>query len=306
LPTRIAKVPILTRPPLALSIWTFALALVVPLAAVAAVLALVEWSWLAVAGVLLVGGVSALVERARTSRGDRPYSWPAPEAVRMLERLCIRADMRVPELVVEGAPVANAWTARGRIHLTTPLLRLLDDTELEAVLAHELAHLAHRDAAVMDICSAPSRLLLAFADRFSPTALWRARSLLLQFGQFSAPVVALAVLGAPPAFAVGWTSRLSVLGMSRAREFTADAAAAALTGRPSALASALMKLDRKRDWTARSDLREVYPLAVLCIVRADKPRLGPLFATHPATSARVARLEAIEARLQRRAGAAGR
>lgn len=109
-----------------------------------------------------------------------------------------------------------------------------------------------------------------------------------------------AVLSVPPAFLLGWISRLSVLGMSRAREFAADAAAAALTGRPSALASALVKLDRGSDLMTRADLRQVQARAVLCIFGTDTSRLGPLFCTHPPTAARVKRLQAIEQRVQAR------
>ena len=108
---------------------------------------------------------------------------------------------------------------------------------------------------------------------------------------------ALVVFCAPPAFVIGWVSRLSVLGMSRAREFSAAAAAVTLTGRPSALAFALLKLERQRDWTPRSDLREVEPYAVLCIVGVDGSRL---FGTHPPVTARVKRLEAIELRIRGR------
>ncbi len=68
--------------------------------------------------------------------------------------------MSAPEVVIEHEPVVTAWTSGGRVHLTVALLESLDSHELEAVLAHELAHLAHRDAAVMDVATAPSRLLL--------------------------------------------------------------------------------------------------------------------------------------------------
>jgi heat shock protein HtpX len=78
--------------------------------------------------------------------------------------------------------------------------------------------------------------------------------------------------------------------MSRTGEFAADAAAAALTGKPSALASALMKLDGERDWLPAADLRQAQARAVLCIVGADSSRLGPLFRTHPSIAARVKRL----------------
>jgi heat shock protein HtpX len=210
----------------------------------------------------------------------------------------MRADMRVPEVVVESDVVASSWTARGRIHVTSGLLELLDDAELEAVLAHELAHIAHRDAAVMEICSAPSRMLLTFAGFVTPRLVRWMRAILRKRETFSLALLILAVLGLPPAFVMGWISRLSVLGMSRAREFSADAAAVALTGRPSALASALLKLQRQCEWTPRADLRQVEAFAVLCIVGTARHRLGRLFSTHPPIAARVERLEETEMRLQ--------
>jgi heat shock protein HtpX len=117
------------------------------------------------------------------------------------------------------------------------------------------------------------------------------------FGLVGAVVIA--ALCVPPAFVIGWITRLSVLGMSRAREFSADAAAATLTGRPSALASALLKLESQRDWAPRSDLRQFYAQDVLCIVGTEGRGLGRLFSTHPRTAARVKRLEAMEGRMQR-------
>ena len=85
--------------------------------------------------------------------------------------------------------------------------------------------------------------------------------------------------------------------MSRTREFAADAAAATLTGRPSAVASALLKLDSDAALMPRGDLREVQ---VLCILGTDTSWLGRLFCTHPPTATRVERLRALEQRLQGR------
>ena len=188
----------------------------------------------------------------------------------------MRADMPVPGLVVASGPVAIAWTAGGRIHVTRALVELLDDAELEAVLAHELAHLAHRDAAVMEICSAPSRVLLTCAGWLAGRFLGAIRNawLYLPGGDWVRMAIDnTATCCVPPAFLIGWVARLSVLGTSRAREYSADAAAATLTGRPSALASALKKLERQRDWTPRADLRQVEAYAVLCIVGIDRSRL---------------------------------
>jgi heat shock protein HtpX len=298
LPTSVGRVPIRTRPSRAGGAITVILALVLPLGACVGVLALVSWSWIVIAGVLLLGGGAMSIAWVAKTSGERAYAGSSQAASVLLERLCMRADMRVPELVVEGDVVASSWTARGRIHVTSGLLKLLDDAELEAVLAHELAHIAHRDAAVMEICSAPSRMLLTFAGFVTPRLVRWMRAILRKRETFSLALLILAVLGLPPAFVMGWISRLSVLGMSRAREFSADAAAVALTGGPSALASALLKLQRQREWTPRADLRQVEAFAVLCIVGTARHRLGRLFATHPPIAARVKRLEGTEIRLQ--------
>ena len=294
LPESVGRASIRIRPGRTSTVTTAMLALALPVAGAVAIVALVEWGWLVITGALLLGCLGLLVRALDRSR-ELSYAFPPGPESALLERLCMRADIPVPELVVEADAEANAWTTRGRIHVTRRLLSRLDESELEAVLAHELAHLAHRDAAVMDVCSAPSRVLLALAGVFaSVLKIWRAA---LASGPFGIPVV-VAAIGLPPAFLLGWFSRLSVLGMSRAREFAADAAAAALTGRPSALASALMKLDGERDWLPSADLRQAQARAVLCIVGADSSRLGPLFRTHPSIAARVKRLQAIEQRVQ--------
>jgi heat shock protein HtpX len=282
LPTAVGRVRI--RPARGFGVLAVAVALVLPLAAAAMVLVVVEWAWLPLAGVLLVG-IGAVVLARESSQ---PLF--APDESELLARLCMRADMTVPQLIVEPGPGANAWTAGGRIHVTLPLLELLDQAELEAVLAHELAHLARRDAAVMEICSAPSRVLLAFSQVTGP----RIGRLTVDTAAVSPSVAVLlaflALICIPPAFVVGWLSRLSVLGASRARELAADAAAATLTGRPSALASALLKLESRSTPTA--DLRRV---DALCIVGTGGSRL---FSTHPSTTVRVERLQALEARLR--------
>jgi heat shock protein HtpX len=295
LPESVGRAGIRIRPRWISTVTTAMLALVLPAAGAVAIVALVESGWLVVTGALLLGCLGLLVSALTRSR-DLSYTYPPGPESAVLERLCMRADIPVPELVVEADAEGNAWTTRGRIHVTTPLLRRLDESELEAVLAHELAHLAHRDAAVMDVCSAPSRVLLALAGVLASVLKgWKTA---MGLGQFGALVAMGAVIGLPPAFLLGWFSRLSVLGMSRTREFAADAAAAALTGKPSALASALMKLDGERDWLPAADLRQAQARAVLCIVGADNSTLGPLFRTHPSIAARVKRLRAIEQSVQ--------
>jgi heat shock protein HtpX len=295
LPESVGRAGIRIHPPFLSTVTTAMLALVLPAAAAMAMVVLVESGWLVITGALLLG-CAGLLASALERRRELSYAYPPGPESAVLERLCMRADIPVPELVVEADAEANAWTTRGRIHVTTPLLRRLDESELEAVLAHELAHLAHRDAAVMDVCSAPSRVLLALAGLL--TSVLRAWKTTLGLGQVGVLVAMGAAISLPAAFLLGWFSRLSVLGMSRTREFAADAAAAVLTGKPSALASALMKLDGERDCLPAADLRQAQARAVLCIVGVDRSRLGPLFRTHPSIAARVKRLQAIEQRVQ--------
>ncbi len=301
LPESVGRAGIRIRPRWVATAATALLALVVPAAATVAMVALVKSGWLVIAGALLLGCLGLLTSAVRRSR-DLSYAYPPGPESAVLERLCMRADIPVPELVVEADAEANAWTTRGRIHVTTRLLSRLDDSELEAVLAHELAHFAHRDAAVMDVCSAPSRVLLALAGVL--TSVLKGTKTAMGLGQVGALAVIGAAIGLPPALLLGWSSRLSVLGMSRTREFAADAAAAALPGKPSALASALIKLDGERDWLRAADLRQAQARAVLCIVGADRSKLGPLFRTHPSTAARVKRLQAIEQHVQEKGRAA--
>lgn len=300
LPESVGRVGVRIRPRRLSTAATALFALVVPAAAVVALVALTEWGWLAIAAGLLLAYPALLLKALAARSGELPYDELPTRPCALLDRLCMRADIPVPKLVVEPSLEANAWTTAGRIHLTTSLLAVLDEAELEAVLAHEVAHLARRDAAAMDVCSAPSRVLLSFAGTLASGTKAFLRHMvhlgpLIWIGAYG---VVATVIAFPPAFLLGWTSRLSVLGMSRSREYAADAAAAALTGRPSALASALMKLDGERGWLPESDLREFEARAMLCIVGTDESRLGRLFRTHPPIAARVRRLEAIEQRVQ--------
>ena len=121
---------------------TVALALGLPAAAVVVVLGALDWGWLLVAAVLLISrGVVHLTRLVAwmTEKREReqPPPPPSPRAEHLLERLCMRADTRAPEVVVAPGPEATAWTTGATIHVTQPLLELLDDGELEAVLAHE-------------------------------------------------------------------------------------------------------------------------------------------------------------------------
>jgi heat shock protein HtpX len=167
--------------------------------------------------------------------------------------------------------------------VTTEMLRVLDPPELEAVAAHELAHIQNRDAVVMTVASFLS-LVAGLIARFVPN-----------FGHAALRVVAVA------STLLAWAlSVLLLRSLSRYRELAADRAAALVTGRPSALASALIKLDRAAAGLPKKDLRAAQSVAALCFVAPQaRRRFDRLTATHPTTERRVAALEALEQQLQR-------
>jgi len=301
LPTAVGRRRVPMPPARAISALTILVALVLPVVAAIVLVAVVAWAWLPLAVIVLLGAGAMVSAWARELRDPYHYWMSSRDASEIVRRLSMRADIPVPEVYVEHDVVATAWTRGGAIYLTSPLLELLDTAELEAVLAHEVAHLARRDAAAMEICSGPSRVLLAFAGYLTPRLAPWTRNLVSDIpggARLALTLWFLAALCVPPAFVVGWVTRLSLLVMSRAREFSADAAAAALTGRPSALASALMKLEHQDDWLPHTDLRQARTDAVLCIVGPPRSGLGRLISTHPRTSRRVKRLAAVEAALR--------
>jgi Zn-dependent protease with chaperone function len=135
LPRSVGRVSVRIRPGRVSTVKTAALALVLPAAAAVALVAVVDWGWIAIACGLLLGCLGVLVTAVRNRSGELPHGEPPTAASALLERLCMRADIPVPQLVVQPGPTANAWTTGGRVHLTTQLVRLLDESELEAVLA---------------------------------------------------------------------------------------------------------------------------------------------------------------------------
>ena len=272
---------------------TSLLAIGAPLLAAVAVVALVDEGWLFAALGMVFAGVGLAIERRLESRRRERLAAPH-ELLVMLERLSMRADIPVPMLRIERDSVPTAWTSGGRVHVTASLVAMLDAAEQEAVLAHELAHIAHRDAAVMEVASAPSRLLLATAE----VLLHPGR--VPEFDGFreKAGAVMLGLFYVPPALLLGWFARLLVLDLSRSREFAADAGAAGLTGRPSALAAALLKLEEPDRRIPREDLRLTKARGVLCIAPVERVPGGALLQTHPPLRERIARLEEMEGRLQ--------
>jgi heat shock protein HtpX len=262
-----------------------AAAVATPLAVLALLAAIVMFAparivvFVALAGV--VGVVAAVKDRERAMVAGTHEAGPEVHAV--VERLCLAADLPKPEVVVHTERQPNSWivwTGRGRfrLHLTEGLLEALEPRELEAVIAHELAHVAHRDATVMTVVGGPGAVLLDGGQSIMK-GWW--------------PMM----LGGIVAMAVGWVGSLGGRILSRYREFAADAGAVALTGSPAALASALTKVSEGLVGIPSRDLRAVAARDAfhLLPVAESEHRLP---ATHPPLAARIERLQRMEARLQ--------
>jgi heat shock protein HtpX len=167
---------------------------------------------------------------------------------------------------------------------------ILDPHELEAVMAHELTHVKNRDVMIMTI-----------ASFFASIA-----AMITQFGFFFGggfgdggdddnPSFAVVLI---VSFAVYILSFFLMLTLSRYREFSADKGSALITGRPSALSSALMKISGAMDQVPDQDLRVASQLSAFFIAAPVKRAAATLFMDHPPTEKRIERLQRYEAELQ--------
>ncbi|HEX4733208.1 MAG TPA: zinc metalloprotease HtpX [Thermoleophilaceae bacterium] len=217
----------------------------------------------------------------------------APGLHALVERLAIQADVPMPRVAISEIPVPNAF-AMGRspkhatVCVTTGLLQILERNELEGVLAHEIGHIRNRDVALMTMASFFASLAALVGQVAAFGGLGRDRD--------SGPGLAVILL---VSIAVYFISYFLMLALSRYREFAADRSAALFTGRPSALASALRRLESASSQAPQQDLREVASMQAFFIVPArGASAMSRLFATHPPTEERIARLAQMESRLQ--------
>ena len=200
-----------------------------------------------------------------------------PELHALVDRIASMFDVPPPRLALSRSAVPNSFTigvrrSRAVVVVSEGLRRRLEPDELEAVLAHELAHLANSDAAVMTLAGVPRAVGFELYDVATRLYLWL----------FLWPIGALLY---------GWGSLLT-LAVSRYREYTADAGSALATGQPAALMSALQKLTGDVGLIPNEDLRVVASLEPLFIVPVC-PRRIELFADHPPLRKRLARLATI-------------
>jgi heat shock protein HtpX len=238
-------------------------------------------------------------------RGREVTPEQAPELHQMVDRLCALANMPKPKVAIADSDMPNAFaTGRNQQHavvcVTTGILRRLSAPELEAVLSHELSHVAHRDVAVMTIASFLG-ILAGFVVRSSIYAgAWGGGG----WGRSNdrdnnaGAVILLVVLASAVVYALSFLlTRL----LSRYRELSADRAGAILIGRPSLLASALVKITGDMGRIPTRDLRAAEPLNAFFFAPAAAPgfSFSTLFATHPPLERRLEQLEQLEAQLGR-------
>lgn len=219
-----------------------------------------------------------------------------PQLHAMIDRLCVLANMPKPRVGVSQVQMPNAFaTGRNPKHsvvvVTEGIRQRLDDEELEAVLAHELSHVAHRDVAVMTVASSLGML----AGLVSRMAMWGA---MLGGGgrdedNQNAFIMELVVMVV--SFAVYVVSFLLTMSLSRYRELSADRAGAILIGKPSALASALTKVTGDMARIPNNDLRRVEGMNAFFFTPAlAKGSMGALFSTHPSLQKRLDQLARLE------------
>jgi heat shock protein HtpX len=222
-----------------------------------------------------------------------------PELHGIVERLCVQADLPKPRVCVMESSMPNAF-AMGRTKKSTTvcatrgILELLSPAEMEGVMAHELTHVVNRDVMVMTL-----------ASFFATLA-----SLIIQFtlffgggfgggygrGRDEEEELMLVLLVSVLVYAISF---LLLRALSRYREFAADRGSAVLTGRPSALASALLKISGTIERVPSQDLRRAEGMSAFFIIPARRKKsLMNIFADHPPLEQRLAALERLESQLQ--------
>ncbi len=226
----------------------------------------------------------------------------APELHALIERLCVQADLPKPRVAVAQTSMPNAFAMgitrkKATVCATTGIMELLSPAELEGVMAHELSHVGNRDVMIMTIASffaSIASFILNFGFLFGGGGFgggdYDSGDDDDGLGFFAIILISLAV------YAISF---LLMQALSRYREFAADRGAAVLTGRPSALSSALLKISGAMERVPQQDLRSTAQLNAFFIIPAGaKAGIANLFATHPPVEQRIARLARLEEQLQ--------
>lgn len=276
--------------------------------AILAILYIIFLSVLAYVGVsaIAIAVIAGILILAQWYFSDKIVLWSTgakivsreqfPELHDLVERIVARNNLSKPRIAVVNSRMPNAF-ATGKtpkssiVAVTVGLMDQLDPEELEGVIAHELAHIKNRDV-----------LILTLASLFSTMAWY-----LMRFGMYGGmyggghgrrgneggAAMLLILLVA----IITWiASFLIIRAISRYREYVADRDGALITGKPSKLASALLKISGTMKHIPTRDLREVEGMNAFFIIPAlSGDTLTSLFSTHPPVDQRVKKLMEMEA-----------
>ncbi len=219
-----------------------------------------------------------------------------PRLHQIVDRLCTLADMPKPKVGVSEMDLPNAF-ATGRnpkaavVCATRGLMTRLNDEELEAVLAHELSHVAHRDVAVMTIASGVGML----AGLVGRMAMWGAMLSGGGRGRNGQNIVLLELATMLISVVIYVIAFLLTMALSRYRELAADRSGAILIGKPSVLASALVHVTGDMGKIPRTDLRKAEGMNAFFFAPAFSGKTAAsLFSTHPSLEVRLAQLNKLE------------
>lgn len=214
-----------------------------------------------------------------------------PMLFRVVERLVERSSLPMPKVYIIHDHIPNAFaTGRNPDHaavaITTGLLELLNEDEVEAVMAHELSHVAHRDIFVATVAATIAGAVAFIANMLQFGAMFGSRN-----NRNGNPILMIAM-----AILLPIAASVIQMSISRSREFMADEGAAFLTGHPEWLQNALVKLS---NYNARGEVHGSTPenahMFIISPFESKNISFANLFRTHPTTEQRLERLEALKA-----------
>ena len=255
--------------------------------------------------IILIGVIVALLVGVQYFLSDRMIMWSTgakqvdrsqePELFAMVERVAMKADMPMPRVAVINSMVPNAF-ATGRnpknalVAVTVGIRQRLSDRELEAVMAHEIAHVRNRDMRVLAVAN----FLVTMTSFLMTMLFWN-----MLFGGFgrrqqSGGIMLVYLV----TILVYFLGQLLVLALTRYREYGADHSGAEISGDPGALANALEKISGSMARIPDEDLRKLQTASAFMIIPAALKGESAmnLFSTHPPVEDRIRRLRELERR----------
>lgn len=221
-----------------------------------------------------------------------------PDLYNMVAGLAKRGNLPMPKVYIIDSKVPNAFATgrnpeHGAVAVTTGIMELLTDDEIEGVLAHELTHIKHRDTLISTIAASIAGVITMIANMMQFFAIF-GRSDDREGGN---PIAMLATIILAPIAAA-----LIQMAISRSREYLADEGGAEMSGKPLSLASALGKIDYYSKYgalpTSESQVGTTAHMFIINPLSNVKDFTSSLFSTHPSTTSRIEKLKELAARMR--------